>query len=433
MMQRMAFWRPQQLWQGARSRARIVAPLGMRVTQRHRFASSGRGNLFDPFQLLASELNQVKEDVHALVDSADPALASIAKYYFASPQPGKHLRPLLILLVSQATAAPLSPDHYEAPRINTPISAPDILDDPNPFAPLTTASITPDATILPAQQRLAAIAELLHVASLLHDDVIDSAETRRGQLSAPLKFGGKLSIFAGDFLVARASMALARLGNSEVNKLVSSISMEMIEGEIVQLATILNKSPSSYPSAAPDVHLQDPPIPHSFDETLFDAYRRKNYLKTASIISKFCQAAVLLSPISSQDESLVTASYEYGNHLGLAFQIVDDILNFTGSNESYGRAGDWSDLKSGLITAPALFAWKECGSKFGELVSRGFKDTGDLDLAGKMIDDSDAISKSYQLAAHHVQISQAQLNHFQDSSAKQVLNQISNSVLDRKH
>jgi len=258
--------------------------------------------------------------------------------------------------------------------------------------------------------------------------VIDHAETRRGQPSAPRVFGSKLSVLAGDFLLARASLALSRLGNFEVIELISSIIANLVEGELIQLESILKHNPSQSHSSD-----SSPTPQHSFDPRLFDFYQRKNYLKTASLIAKTCRATFILSPLSSQNPTLVESSYEFGKHLGLAFQIVDDILDYTSSDECLGKTGNASDLKSGLITAPGLFAWKEYDDKFGVLVRRKFAHPGDLDLAQAMVKQSDGIQRSYKLASHHIDICRSHLANFHDSDSKQGLQRLCSLVLERNH
>ncbi|POW17182.1 hypothetical protein PSTT_00640, partial [Puccinia striiformis] len=375
-------------------------------------SSLGRNNTVDPFRLLASELSQVKENVKALMGSGNQKLALMAKYCSTSARQGKHLRSLIILLISQATAPPsLLPSScsYQHPEINSAISPPEILNDANPSQPTSTDSFHQHANILPTQRRLAEIAE----------------------------FGGKETILAANFLLARAMMALSRLGNLEVVPLIMSSICDIVEGEIIRFAPLINHDldPISHSSSPPPLSTGESKTYSTikFDDRLFDAYQKKNQLKTAAYISKFCRAAVLLSPVAGQDPTLVEASYEFGNHLGLAFQIVDDSLNCTSSVESFGKAGDFSDLKSGIITAPALFAWKEFGSEFGTLVKRKLSHDGDFERAQKMIEESDGIKKSYKLATHHIDISKSYLNQFKDSQAKEGLHQICDLVLARKY
>ncbi|PLW47420.1 hypothetical protein PCANC_05879 [Puccinia coronata f. sp. avenae] len=395
--------------------------------------ASALGSLADPFQLLASELTHLKQNIKALVGSDHATLNTIAKYYLASAHQGKLLRPLIVLLISQATATTPPTNTHAIPTrdINLPISPPNILNDSNPNQPSSSSAESGDphqAGILPTQRRLAEIAELIHVSSLLHDDVIDQAETRRGQPSAPREFGSKLSVLAGDFLLARASLALSRLGNFEVIELISSIISNLVEGELIQLESILKIHPP-HPSSNPLLQI---PI-HNFDNRLFDFYQRKNYLKTASLMAKTCRATVLLSPDSSRSPHLIESSYQFGKHLGLAFQIVDDILDYTSSDEALGKTGNGSDLKAGLITAPGLYAWKEHGGAFGELVSRKFVRPGDLELAQMMVKQSDGIRRSYDLAAHHIDTCRSHLAHFPDSDSKQGLYRLCNLVLERNH
>ncbi|KAH9466466.1 hypothetical protein Pst134EB_001519 [Puccinia striiformis f. sp. tritici] len=384
-------------------------------------------SIADPFTLLADELSHLKQNIRALLGSEHSTLNSIAKYYFASPNQGKHLRPLVILLIAQASATAQHDHHQDFDKINQPISRHDVLNDSNPNQPTSTEPVDQTTKILPTQRRLAEIAELIHVSSLLHDDVIDQAETRRGQISAPREFGSKLSVLAGDFLLARASLALSRLGNFEVIELISSIISNLVEGELIQLESILNlPSSSTGDSSSTQQSIT------KFDDRLFEFYQRKNYLKTASLIAKTCRASVLLSNTTSNSH-LVEASYEFGKHLGLAFQIVDDILDYTISDQSLGKAANGSDLKSGLITGPGLFAWKEFGHEFGDLVHRKFINPGDLDLAQLMVKKSDGIRKSFHLAKSHIQSSKSHLNAFEDSESKQALYSLCDLVLERSN
>ncbi|WAR52116.1 hypothetical protein PtB15_1B555 [Puccinia triticina] len=385
----------------------------------------------DPFALLAGELGQLKQSLRALVGSDDHGLGAIAAYYLAAPHQGKHLRPTVVLLIAQAAAPAAAGPAPRPVALNQPLSPAHILNDPNPSQPRPAASAAVDlGPILPTQRRLAEIAELIHVSSLLHDDVIDQAESRRGRPSAPRAFGSKLAVLAGDFLLARASLALSRLANFEVIELVSSIIANLVQGELLQLDSILNH-PQQQPADGPGA--QPAPPPASFDDRLFAFYERKNYLKTASLIAKTSRATVLLSPAASTNRSLVEASYEYGKHLGLAFQIVDDILDYTGSDETLGKAANGSDLKAGLVTGPGLYAWKQHPEKFGELVARKFCRPGDLELACEMVQKADGISQAYQLASSHLQRCRESLELFEPSEAKQGLHALCDLVLNRNH
>ena len=158
------------------------------------------------------------------------------------------------------------------------------------------------AVIFPTQRRLAEIVEMIHTASLLHDDVIDRSETRRNMPSANMNFGNKMAILAGDFLLARASIALARLRNYEVVELMSTVISNLVEGEFMQLKNTQNSSSKGT----------------SKTMSTFEYYMEKNYMKTASLIANGCRAASVLSG-STQEISEI--AHTYGKNIGLAFQV----------------------------------------------------------------------------------------------------------------
>lgn len=277
---------------------------------------------------------------------------------------------MLVLLMSRATALTVkSPRAWSSQLshgVDAPLSSEAILNDGNPDAPGYSPLTAPeeedssyrngDPDILPSQRRLAEITELIHTASLLHDDVIDHSVSRRGAASANLEFSNKMAVLAGDFLLGRASVALARLRDPEVTELLATVIANLVEGEFMQLKnTALDEKAPVYTS-----------------ETL-DYYLQKTYLKSASLISKSCRAAALLGQ-SSPD--VVEASYQYGKNLGLAFQLVDDMLDYTISAGELGKPAG-ADLELGLATAPLLFAW-ERDPALGALVGRKFEGEGDV-------------------------------------------------------
>jgi len=147
---------------------------------------------------------------------------------------------------------------------------------------------------------------MIHVASLLHDDVIDTSPLRRGALSAPNAFGNKLSILSGDFLLGRASVALARLGSSEVVELMATVIANLVEGEVLQLRK----------TSEPETE----PTPKGFEE-----YMRKTYLKTASLMAKSARSSVVLGGcgkgLTGEGEWVKDLAYGYGRNLGIAFQV----------------------------------------------------------------------------------------------------------------
>jgi len=300
---------------------------------------------YDPLGAIYSEIGNLKSSLFNLLGSSHPSLDTVAKYYFQAE--GKHLRPLLVLLMAQATNG-LAGQGWEAARLEAAARNVDdaltsrggVLNDWNPeqmgregagsmtfadpFSIPSTPSYTPppvpptlttldslrtndgEPEILPTQRRLASITEMIHVASLLHDDVIDESALRRGEPSAPNAFGNKMSILSGDFLLGRASVALARLGSREVVELLATVIANLVEGEVLQLRA------TSEPEQAP--------TPKGFEE-----YMRKTYLKTASLMAKSARAAVILGgcggEVGNAGEWVKDVAYGYGRNLGIAFQV----------------------------------------------------------------------------------------------------------------
>jgi hexaprenyl-diphosphate synthase len=286
----------------------------------------------------------------------------VAKYYTQSE--GKYVRPRIVLLMARATSLcpKAGPESLRASAISIDqaISPATILSDVNPTNQSASLNSPPDAEVIPgvnpAQRRLAEITETIHTASLLHDDVIDLSESRRGAPSANLQFGNKMAVLGGDFLLARASVALARLRHPEVIELLATVIANLVEGEFMQLRNTQAGERN--------------PV---WTEEALTYYLEKTYLKTASLISKSCRATAILG---GADAATVDAAYAYGKNLGLAFQLVDDMLDYTISGKDLGKPAG-ADLELGLATAPLLFAWK-ANPELGALVGRKFAEEGDV-------------------------------------------------------
>jgi hexaprenyl-diphosphate synthase len=242
--------------------------------------------VINPKELLGNDLTLLTDNIKKLLNSEHPVLNTISGYYFSKQ--GKHVRPLIVLLMSLATQ----------PNVNTPLIPRGIL-------------FHSPVSVLPTQKRLAEITEMIHTASLLHDDVIDLSLTRRNAPSANAEFGNKMAILAGDFLLARASVALARLRNVTVVELLATVISNLVEGEFMQLRNVGKVS-----------HAQQFPREYQREsielDSRFEYYLEKTYLKTASLIAKSCQAAAVLGGC---DEVTSQTAYGYGRNLGLAFQV----------------------------------------------------------------------------------------------------------------
>ncbi len=317
-------------------------------------------SLFSPVE---KDLLQLAENLKDLVGVRHPILYAAAEHLFSAG--GKRIRPAIVLLVSRATM----PHHQD---------------------------------ITPHHRRLAEITEMIHTASLVHDDVLDEADTRRGVPTVHSSFGNRIAVLAGDFLFAKSSWYLANLNNLEVVKLLSQVIMDLAEGEIRQGLK-------------------------RFDTGLtIDDYLEKSYYKTASLIANSAKSAALLSGLSM---SMAENLYQYGRHIGLAFQIVDDILDFTGSQEALGKPAA-SDLQDGNLTAPVLYALEQQPA-LELLIEREFAQPGDLEQAIALVHASDGIERSRQLAAHHAQLASQSLADLPPSESHTTLVELTNYVLSR--
>ncbi|KAJ3416831.1 coq1 putative hexaprenyl diphosphate synthase [Chytridiales sp. JEL 0842] len=372
------------------------------------------GSVINPKELLGQDLTLLTQNISKLLGSGHPVLSTISNYYFSSE--GKHVRPVLVLLISQATsiasksskASSLSDQAMDAAISKQPFSVefePTITTTAvNTTIPKSAhASNIPATSIalntLPTQRRLAEITEMIHTASLLHDDVIDVAESRRSANSANAEFGNKMAILAGDFLLARASVALSRLRNLEVVEIMSTTIANLVEGEFMQL----RNSPANLKSTE-----------RGEAAARFEYYLEKTYLKTASLIANSCRAAAVLGGCTKE----------------IADAIVDDLLDFVVSAEELGKPSN-ADLKLGLATAPVLYASEEYPELL-PLIERQFKSEGDVDKAFTLVHQSNGINQTRDLAASYCREAINDISVLPPSSARDALVHLAYAVLNRR-
>ncbi|WVZ00091.1 hypothetical protein V8G54_026160 [Vigna mungo] len=218
-------------------------------------------------------------------------------------------------------------------------------------------------------RRLAEIIEMIHTASLIHDDVLDESDLRRGKKTMHQIFGTRVAVLAGDFMFAQSSWYLANLENIEVIKLISQVIKDFASGEIKQASSLFDC----------DVQLEE--------------YLIKSYYKTASLIAASSKGAAIFS---GADSGITEKMYEYGRNLGLSFQIVDDILDFTQSAEQLGKPSG-SDLAKGNLTAPVIFALEK-EPKLRDIIESEFSEGGSLDEAINMVKSCGSIERAQELA-----------------------------------
>jgi geranylgeranyl pyrophosphate synthase len=237
------------------------------------------------------------------------------------------------------------------------------------------------------------------------DDVIDGSDLRRGVPSVHMVFGNKMAILAGDYLLARASIYLARLRNVHVVECMSTIIEHLVRGEVMQMRGAKEKDSSQ-------------------ERVVY--YLRKNFYKTASLMANSCKSAALLGDYPS---NYVDAAYRYGKHVGMAFQLVDDVLDFEGSFKSLGKPS-LADLKAGLATAPVLFAAEEY-PELNPLIERKFKQDGDAEMALELVHASLGLERTKQLAIVHAELAMDAIMELHASEYRDSLIQLAMKVISR--
>ena len=313
-------------------------------------------------QPVEKDLDDLILELKNLIGAGHPILQAAAEHLFSAG--GKRLRPGIVLLISKA--------------------------------------ISPNFSLTIKHKRLAEITEMIHTASLVHDDVVDEASIRRGVDTVHSRFNTRVAVLAGDFLFAQASWHLANLDNVDVVKLLSRVIMDLAEGEIKQN---LNRFDSGQ---------------------TFSKYINKSYCKTASLIANSCKAAGVMSDL---DDEKLNMLYEFGKNIGLAFQVVDDILDFTGNDKQLGKPAV-SDLASGYLTAPVLYALEE-NNNLEILINRDLVEKDDLNNALHIVMNSNAIQRSRKLAEDFATLSKEAILWLPDSEYKRALSALPEFVLSR--
>ena len=248
--------------------------------------------LWENYSEFSQEMIKVEQSIKKSIKSRQPLVHKAAIQLTEAG--GKRLRPALVLL-----------SHYfgKEPNINI--------------------------------DKIAASIEILHMATLVHDDIIDDAKTRRGQATTQAKWGNHVAVFTGDYLLSKAFMTLAQYSTIRDASRVSHIAKNVCEGEIEQFDSRFN----------PDVTLKQ--------------YLWRIKCKTAHLFSFSCWIG---ASEAKANKKVVSTLKKYGNDLGMAFQISDDILDFVGNESKVGKPLG-SDIKNGIFTLPIIYALEKGKNK----------------------------------------------------------------------
>lgn len=259
------------------------------------------------------------------------------------------------------------------------------------------------AALIPAATAL----ELIHMATLVHDDVIDDSDTRRGAATVKSAWGNRVSIYAGNYIFARALGLMADYDRSDVVDLLAESSMKICEGEIIQMLSCYN------------VHLG------------LKNYLRRIERKTALLISVSCEMGAMLANAPARE---IAALRNYGYYLGMAFQVTDDILDFIADEKILGKPTG-SDIRQGVITLPALYALKHGprGQELAERLSSPQRCVDEAEDIIAMVLDSDGIDYAYYVTSHFARKAKKELEYLPAVPVRERLYEIAEFITARDY
>jgi octaprenyl-diphosphate synthase len=321
------------------------------------------------FDLVRDDLVRVEQEIARETGDASEPVAEIARYLLGGG--GKRLRPALLLLSAGYAG-------YSGP----------------------------------VAVRLGAVVELIHSATLIHDDVIDGADTRRGRPSANSRWGNHRSVLAGDWLYMQSFRMALEERNFKILDILIDLTQNMVEGEVAQLSTLGRMD--------------------LCEQEVVDLAARK----TACLFSGCVRLGAVIGRLSDAEEQALA---EYGRHVGVAFQLVDDLLDFTASTTQLGKPV-LSDLKEGKVTLPLIYALESAMENDGAagrrmvravLDEKGFHSVRPEEIAA-LVRNSGALERTRRLAHDYAGRAKACLNGHGDTEFGRALRAVPDFILERE-
>lgn len=257
--------------------------------------------------------------------------------------------------------------------------------------------------------RTASAVEFMHTATLLHDDVVDESATRRGRKTARMIWGNQASVLVGDFLLGQAFKMFVDVGSLSVLRIMSNAAATIAEGEVMQLAAAKNTS------------------------TTEDDYLTIINSKTAALFTAAAESGAALTQRPSEEQAALRS---YGKNLGLAFQLVDDALDYAGDSARLGKSvGD--DFREGKITLPVILSFRRGSNEERQFWNRTIADgdiaDGDLEHAIMLMRRHKAIEATFERARSYGAIARDALAIFPPSREKDALEQVIEFCIGRSH
>lgn len=255
----------------------------------------------------------------------------------------------------------------------------------------------------------AALVELIHTASIIHDDVIDNSKTRRGKQSIHAKWGPNITVLLGDYLYIKSIGLSLHKGQNQIISILADTSANMIEGELTEY----------YMSGNLDMN----------EEDYLDIIQKK----TASLFSASCQIGGILGKASPEEESYLT---DYGTNLGMSFQIIDDLLDFNGDEKILGKP-ILSDLNEGRITLPLIYTLNNDGqaqrAQIAKLLKKKKLEKSSRDKILQIVKSNGALDYTYKKAKEYSLESNEIISQFAPSCYRDTLSLFAEFVLNRKN
>ena len=254
---------------------------------------------------------------------------------------------------------------------------------------------------------LAACVELIHAATLMHDDVIDNGSVRRGKKTLNKVWGNHSSILVGDYLLSRCFEMMVEDGNIEVLKLLSSTSSKIAQGEILQLQ-------------------------HKGEvDMLEETYLRIISAKTAELFAAATKVGAILSDMKTKEKEALEF---YGRNLGLTFQIADDTLDYNSEIKLFGKKIG-QDFYEGKITLPIILVFQKAKDqekkKLRDIFSKNIRDENDLNYSLSLIKKYNIVKSCHQKAQHYINLASNSLSVFNDCKEKSILENLTSFSLER--
>jgi heptaprenyl diphosphate synthase len=247
----------------------------------------------------------------------------------------------------------------------------------------------------------------VHLASLIHDDIIDNAATRRGIPTVNARYGDHVAILLGDFLFARTAGLIADIEDFRIDHLFSETVASVCEGSIIELVS-----------------------ERTFDRSL-NLYLERITRKTAVLMAACCKGGAI---VGSGSEAQIALMEDFGRNLGVAFQIMDDVLDYRGTTASIGKPAG-NDFRQGLITLPLIYALEEDGNSHAawveELLHSDQLTDQQVDEVVEWVKSSSGIEQSQMLAQHYGMRAHALLTEFPASPERTVLEELVDFVITR--